>query len=395
MWLTAALRQRAGALGGAADDFLRSGLGPPAHEFGGGQAGLVALCRAIERFARRADIDDETDRRFVEGAGALLGVLLIEHLHDASHAAQGALHRIRLGAHGFFDPFQAVDSALDARDIRAELARHVERAEAEARGRGPLSRLVLSLRAALAETRPDLEIEAQFDMTLRLRHAPSGESLELDLARAVQTTCEQGQAAVDAVARKLLSLLPGAPEAPLDFAEIEARLVPRLARAHDVASLSPQAHYPLLRRPLTEDMVVALLLEYEGRARYVRVSDLDAWRLDQQAAFALAAHNLRARSERARLVCERGAFGVSFAARTGDGRDSARVLLPELYEELAARLGPEVCIAIPHRDTFLACDGRDPALVEQLARRAAEDAARAPHALSARTFRLTAAGLLS
>jgi hypothetical protein len=211
MWLTAPLRQRAGALAGAAEEFLQSGLGPAVQGFRGGRAGLVALCRAIERFAHRDDIDEETDRRFVEGAGALLGVLLIDHVAGASHAAQGAVHRVRLGAHGFFDPFQAVDRALDAADIRAELAQQVERAEAEARGRGPLSRLVFSLCAALTEQRPDLEVEDQFDTTLRLRQAPSRELLELDLARAVETTCDQGQAAVEAVARKLLSLLPGAP----------------------------------------------------------------------------------------------------------------------------------------------------------------------------------------
>lgn len=393
MWLTAPLRRRAGALSGAAEDFLRSALGPAEREFRGGRAGLVALCRAIERFAHRDDVDEETDRRFVEGAGALLGVLLIDHVEGASHAAQGAVHRVRLGAHGFFDPFQAVDRALDAADIRAELALQVERAEAEARGRGPLSRLVHCVCTALAEQRPDLELEDQFDMTLRLRQAPSRELLELDLARAVETTCDQGQAAVEAVARKLLSLLPGAPEAPLDFAEIEARIVPRLARADAMASLSHDGTSPLHSVPLSDDIVVALLIEYEGRARYVRARELQSWRLDHEAAFALAAHNLRARSERTRLVSEHTACGLMFAARTGDGRDSARVLLPELYAELAARVGPEVCIAIPHRDTFLACDGRDLPLVHELARRAAADAARAPHALSPRTFRLTAGRL--
>lgn len=393
MWLTAALRQRAGALGGAADEFLRTGLGPTAHEFRGGRTGLVALCRAIERFAYRDDVDEEADRRFVEGAGALLGVLLIDHVAGAAHAAHGAVHRVRLGAHGFFDPFQAVDSALDAADIRAELARQVERAEAEACGRGPLSRLVLALCTRLAEERPDLEVDDQFDTTLRLRHGASRERIELDLARAVETTREQGQAAVESVVHKLLSLLPGAPEAPLEFGEIEARIVPRLGRTDAIASLSREGASPLLSLPLTDDMVVTLLVEYDGRARYVRASELRGWRLDRDAAFALAAHNLRVRSERTRVVCEPTGCGDVFAARTGDGRDSARVLLPELYAELAARVGPEVCIAIPHRDTFLACDGRAPALVEQLAGRAAADAARAPHALSARTFRLTAGRL--
>ena len=110
MWLTAPLRQRAGALSGAAEGFLTRWLGPGAVHFRGGRDGLVALCRAIEGFARHDDVDEETDRRFVEGAGALLGVLLIDHLEGASYAARGALHRVRLGRHGFFDPFAAVEA---------------------------------------------------------------------------------------------------------------------------------------------------------------------------------------------------------------------------------------------------------------------------------------------
>jgi uncharacterized protein YtpQ (UPF0354 family) len=393
MWLTAPLRQRAGAFGDAAEAFLEAWLGPRAVQYRGGREGLLALCREIERFTYRPDVDDEMDRRFVEGAGALLGVLLIDHLGAASHVARGAIHRVQLGAHGFFDPFGAVDRALDAADVRAELARQIESAEAEACNRGPISRLVVSLRSALASERPDLEIEDQFDLTLKLRRKPSQELFELDLKRAVETTCDQEQRAVDVVARRLLSMLPGAAESPLDVAEIEGRMLPRLTRADAVKELSVQGKSVLFNVPLTEDLVVALLIEYAGRARYVRARELESLRLCSEEAFAVAARNLRAKSECTRLVREQTPHGATFVARTGDGRDSARVLLPELYVELAGRVGPEVCIAIPHRDTFLACDGSDSALVQQLARRAAQDAARAPHALSAHLFRLTATGI--
>lgn len=393
MWLTAPLKQRAGAFGNVAEAFLDSWLGARAAQYHGGRDGLVALCRELEQFSRRADIDDETERRFVEGAGALLGVLLIDHVGTASHAGQGPIHRVQLGAHGFFDPFAAIERALAAASVRAELARQIDRAEAEACNTGPISRLVVSLRAALARERPEVEIEGQFDHTLKLRHKPTEELLELDLERAVETTRDQAQGAVDAVARRLLSMLPGAPEGPLDLADIEQRMLPRLARADALKQLSVQGKSVLLSVPLTDDLVIALLIEYAGRARYVRARELDRWRLCSDEALAVASRNLRAKSERARLVREQTAHGATFVARTGDGRDSARVLLPELYAELAERVGPQVCIAIPHRDTFFACDGADPDLVQQLGRRAANDAAHAPHTLSARTFRLTAAGL--
>jgi len=393
MWITASLRQRSGALAPAAESFLDGWLGQDAPQYRGGRDGLVALCKQLEHFMYRRDVDEESERRFVEGAGALLGVLLIDYIGDASHAAEGNVHRVRLGESGFFDPFAAVDRALDAPCIRSELAREIELAEAEARSAGPISRVVSSLRSLLASERPDFEIEEQFECKLRLRHRTLDDTLELDLKRAVDSTRDQGRHAVDNIARRLLSLLPGAPDSELELADVKVRMLPRLQRADAVRDLSAQGQSVLLTRPLSDELVVALLVEYQGRARYVRTREVEGWGMAVDETFALAMENLRARSERARIVREPVDDGATFIARTGDGRDSARVLLPELYAELAERVGPDLCVAVPHRDTFFVCDGSKPTLVQHLAQRAAEDAARAPHALSARVHRLTAQGL--
>jgi hypothetical protein len=82
-----------------------------------------------------------------------------------------------------------------------------------------------------------------------------------------------------------------------------------------------------------------------------------------------------------------------FVARTGDGRDSARVVLPALPSELRARIGPRVALALPHRDTFFACDADNAPLVQAMRARAQEDAARAPHRLSDRVFLFDEHGL--
>ena len=66
-------------------------------------------------------------------------------LVDGAYVARGAVHRVRLGKHGFFDPFAAVDRALDAASVRVELAHQVALAEAEANTRGPISRVVGAL----------------------------------------------------------------------------------------------------------------------------------------------------------------------------------------------------------------------------------------------------------
>lgn len=393
MWLTASLRQRSGALAPVAESFLTGWLGHQAADYRGGRDGLVALCKRLEHFMYRHDVDEESERRFVEGAGALLGVLLIDHIGDASHAVEGATHRVRLGQSGFFDPFAAVDRVLDAPCIRSELAREVELAEAEARCAGPISRVVDSLRAALASERPDLTIEQQFECKLTLRSRELDDTLELDLKRAVDSTRDQGAHAVENVTRRLLSLLPGAPIEPVAHDELRARMVPRLARADAVRDLSAQGQSVLLTAPLSDELVVALLAEYDGRARYLRAREVEALGLTPDDAFALARDNLRARSQRARIVRDDADVGPMFVARTGDGRDSARVLLPELFDELRERVGATLCIAIPHRDTFLACDADNAAAVQRLAQRASEDHARAPHGLSPRLYTLTAQGL--
>lgn len=393
MWLSSSVRQRAGALSAPAERFVAERWGQRGERFSAGRDGLLALCKELERFAYERDVDDEGERSFVEGAGALLGLLLVEHIASAAHASAAGRHRIRLGSYGFFDPFAAIDRTLDAPDIRRALARAVEEAEAEARAQGPISRVVAALNALLASERPDLTLGEQFDCNLTLHGRANDEKLELDLSRAVETTRDQGQAAVENVAQRLLSILPGAPTRAAAPADLRARLLPRLARSEALRGLTQHGQNVLFARPLVSELCVALLLEQEGRARYVRADELDAWQLAGDEAHELALSNLRARSSRARIVRDASSEGLLYVARTGDGRDSARVLLPELFAELCERIGPDVAVAVPHRDTFLACAADNPALVRQMAARAAHDAARAPHALSPDAFALSSAGL--
>jgi uncharacterized protein YtpQ (UPF0354 family) len=313
----------------------------------------------------------------------------------AAHVSARGQHRVRLGAHGFFDPFAAVDRALDARDVRRALAREIENAEAEARAEGPISRVVAAFAALLRTERPDLTLTEQFDCKLSLRVRESDETLELDLQRAVESTRGESANAVQSVARRLISILPGATHAePEALRDLRGRLLPRLARSEALLQLTAQGQSVLFARPLLAELAVALLVEHEGRARYVRKDELASWGLDAEEAHALALENLRERSRRARIVRESLAAGELLVARSGDGRDSARVLLPELFAELAARLGPNIAVALPHRDTFFACAaGDDPQLMRGMAERAAHDCARAPHALSPLLFSLSSAGL--
>jgi uncharacterized protein YtpQ (UPF0354 family) len=392
-WLSGTLAERAGALAQAAHGFLTTYLGENAKGFRGGPSGLVTLCEQLLRFLEREEVSEDEDRRFVEGAGALLGLLLIDHLGDGAHAVRAGVHRVRLGRFGFFDPFMAVERVLDAPNPRAELARQVALAEDEGRARGPVSRVVASLVSALERERPDLELRDHFDLTLFLQLRTADEPLEIDLRRAVESTRDQAPHAVENVTRRLLSMLPGAPEVSTDLEEARVRLVPRLVRGEALRDLSSSGKSLLAGAPLSGELSVALLLEYEGRARYVRERELGSWQVSFGDALALACENLAARSQTARVASTETVHGSLYLARTGDGRDSARVLLPSLYGELRARIGEHIALGIPHRDTFMACDAQNHELVEVLTARVREDAMRAPHRLSETLFSLSATGL--
>lgn len=394
-WLSLALSDKGGALVAPAQAFLVEHLRDAAEDFRGGPPGLVFLCEQTLDFLALPEANEEDDRKFVEGGGALLGLLLIEHIGDACHKQSGSTHRVRLGPYGFFDPFSALDRVLDAQSPKAELMHQVSLAEAEARGEGPTSRVVCEFMAQLRDGRPELMLVDHFDLTLTLQDTSTGEPLEVDLKRAVDSTRDQDVRAVHSVTTRLMSMLPGSQPSYVLVAEARERLMPRIVRTDALHDLSASGKNLLASEALTSELSVALLLEYDGRARYVREAELSVWALTWKQAFEMAWRNLAARSKAARIAPVETPEGSLYVARTGDGRDSARIVLPAFGYELCKRLGPRVAVAVPHRDTFLACDADNLPLVAALRKRATEDAARAPHRLSDQVYLVNLEGVLT
>jgi uncharacterized protein YtpQ (UPF0354 family) len=81
-------------------------------------------------------------------------------------------------------------------------------------------------------------------------------------------------------------------------------------------------------------------------------------------------------------------------ARTGDGLDSSRLLLPALRALIAAELGSPFAAAVPHRDALLACSLAPGGGVDALRIRARNEAERARHAISGQLFVVREAGEL-
>jgi uncharacterized protein YtpQ (UPF0354 family) len=374
-WLNA-LEDVGGRLVPAARTFIDS-ESPPLP--GTGAPGIRWLASKVEDFVDR-DTDGGDDDRFVEGAGALLGLLLIEHLGGQTRERDGC-HRVLLGRFGWFDPFGTIQEVLDAEDPRGCLSEYLSLAESEAAENGPVSRVVRVFANTLGRERPDLEIESQFELTVDLSNGAS-----VDLARLERVARDQNDDAATEAARRIISMLPGAnTRQATPWHEAATRLLPRLVSEQFVASLpTEQALYV---DPVGHDVHLTLQLRYGTRARYVRCDELDSWAPEWAAARQQAIENLAAKSRSLRLQRVTEAI---LRIRQGDGLDGARLLLPDLAARLA-RLAPGNWVAAaPHRDVLLLARNE---AVDELCKRAEDAAQRAPHPVSAAIFEIMPQGL--
>ena len=291
---------------------------------GTGAAGIRWLAAQLEDFVDR-DTDGGDDDRFVEGAGALLGLLLIDHLGGRTRERDGC-HRVQLGRFGWFDPFGTIQEALDAEDPRGCLSEYLSVAEREADENGPVSRVVRVFANTLGRERPDLDIESQFELTVDLNNGAS-----VDLARLERVARDQDEDAATEAARRIISMLPGATR--------KRRPLGAKRRRGYCPGSSPRSSWLLCRAsrlctstPSASDVHLALQLRYGTRARYVRCAEVDSWALERAAARQQAIENLAAKSRSLRL--ERVTAEI-LRVRQGDGLDGARLLLPDLAARLA------------------------------------------------------------
>jgi uncharacterized protein YtpQ (UPF0354 family) len=146
--------------------------------------------------------------------------------------------------------------------------------------------------------------------------------------------------------------------------------------------------------PLAGEAQLGFVLRGDRRARYVHTRETHGWDVSAAQLRAAAIENLAGRSERAKLVCTETEHGPVVVAKSGDGLDAARVLLPGLIDVLGPELGVPFAVAIPHRDTLLACPLDAPVGLAQLAKTTREQALRAPHAISGSLMQLGRDGSL-
>lgn len=372
-----ALREVGGPLVPAALDFVRSRNCPSPSR---GVSGVRWLAGELDRYVEQEDGDGLEDDRFVEGAGAFLGLLLIEHLGGRTRMRDG-MHRVQVGQFGWFDPFEAIHDALDAEEPRRSLAQSMAVAESEAAGHGAVSGVVRLFAETLQSERPDLAIRSQFALTLDLSSGAS-----VDLARLEQIAQGQDHGAAVQGARRLISMLPDASGPRFtDWDEAVERIFPRLISERFVRSLP--AEQALYLEPLGADVYVALQLRYDTRARFIPRAEIDSWGVGHEAAKERALSNLSACSDALRVE---PAADCILRVRRGDGLDGARLLLRDLETRLPRIDRPHVWLAAaPHRDELLIAPSHAGERLVALSKDAAD---RAPHPISPALFAITAHG---
>lgn len=372
-WL-AQLAERAGPLAEAARGFVRHHLGGRLEP---GPAGIAALATRIDADVF-ADDGPALDEAYVAGAGAVLALLLLQRHGGRGHAARGTRHRVRLGAHGWFDPFRAIEAAIDAEEPLRELAQRVAIAEAEARGDGPVARVRRAFDESVAQHhggRYDAHDLGGFELDVTL-----GPDVEVSLRAVFETTSGEPLDAVRRGTDKLASMLPGAGLAdgapPVD----RTRLFPRPVSRAFLEELAAAGRGGLLHVGCGLDVPLCIVVTEGGRARYLRTDETGP--LDgPEGALHIALTNLEACARHARFTPVEAAPAI-MTSRTGDGLDAARLL----WTGLPGALGGGAFLAsIPHRDALLVCRPEHRATLE----RVTDDAfRRAPHPITTRIFEI-------
>lgn len=379
------LSERAGPLRAAALTFCAwRSLDPEAR----GVPAAEALGRTLDAFCHETEgADPYEEDRFIEGAGAYLGLLALDAHGGAGHRQADGRHRVCLGARGWFDPFAAIDAALDAAHPVLALAESLALAEAEARDGGPVSRVLAALDATLARDYPEARTVHAFELDVEL-----DDGTQIDLRRLASglgwPPADEDQRRLLRDTERLVAMLPrrgaGAarPKTPAEVAESLTRLLPRPVPVGFATGLPDGVL--LATVPLEADVLLAYVEQHPGRARFLRAEELAALggaALVHEAAL----HNLRQRSRAMRFEPLDAQGRTWLAGKSGDGLDAARIILPEAHARARAMLPGVQVAVIPHRDTILFAPREDQAALE---RYASDLLARAPHPISARALSL-------
>lgn len=341
-----------------------------------GSDGIAFIANALDKHSRDLQ-STKDDAVVVEEIGAALALVLLDRFGgECQKTADSSC--IRLGSYGFIEPFAAIETALDSASPRRTLVEWLRRAETEAAGTGPISRVWTALASrlqALQNAALCLSATAPNAHTATL-----SDGTEIDLTAVLRATQGESLGAVDAAVERLVQAVALQGQTSIvKWPEASTRLLPRIVGDAFDAELQGRAN--LHAHVLCSGLRLAFVLAFEGKAKFVRDEEVAEWGSPDLRETALT--NLAARTGPRDFTARDGLWVLS----SRDGLDAARILLQSTQEKLRANAA--TLFALPHRDVLVAAPREHRS---QLAHHARDEASRAPHAICNGVFELTHEG---
>lgn len=239
----------------------------------------------------------------------------------------------------------------------------------------------------LARHHPDLTLELVGPSELLV------DGRRIDLENLRRLVVQAGDRGSDVVEDYLEQMLGGeAVEAELLPFEFAKRLV--MPRIHPVSIFERLSEDQVAHVPFVNDTVIVFVTDLPHCTVSVTVEQMVRWRTDPDELERLARRNLEENSRELefRIVeTDEGGRAVLLAER--DGYDAARLLLTDLYTNLAPELGGDFLVATPARDRFVAIRPDPTPFVEKVQRRVLKEYKRLPYPITTDFFYVTLDGI--
>lgn len=243
------------------------------------------------------------------------------------------------------------------------------------------------VRAMLERMRPDLEVDTSGPNELIV------DGRRLDLENLYRMVIQDPDRGVEIVEQYLDHLFAGeaitAAAMPLEMAR--QRIMPRIQPESIFQRLSREqvAHVPFVN-----DTVIVFVIDLPHVTVSVTTEQIVRWGVSVEDLEDIARKNLRMFTPKLpyRLI-EHDSGGKAAIIAEQDGYDAARLLLNDLHQQLAPRLGGDFFVATPARDVLVAVSAAPDELLSKVHEKVDRDYRRMPYPISSRYFFVTRDGI--
>lgn len=238
--------------------------------------------------------------------------------------------------------------------------------------------------AQLLASYPGVDVLGTDELAVRLR--VRGQPITGDLGNSYvlyRNAPEQLDAIQQALAAAVLDL-PDRSEA--DGLQLLQHIYPMLRNRAVLDEIRAQQIPGLISRPLAGDLVVCYVIDEGQRVVFVNEQHAERWDVSESLLYEIGLRNLRARSWQPRPGRLGSGAGGLLIFNSGDGYDATRILLPELFTEIAEQQPGSLVIGVPNRDFLIAFSDAATSVFEQVSAQITVDAQTRDHPLTAQLF---------